>query len=161
MNWYEKITDREIENLKENSIRLDMLDAESSGTGRNMRRIPHGLVEYWAVGGAGWEKSANNGESLFPVMTYRLLPDWERPEPEWYDGMSDCELETLQNNEVSLGDLVEVKTYIQNKGWEWLGLIGTVTSVGDEKRCYRVNYGDVYSFYDSDQIRKANSDISR
>ena len=65
------------------------------------------------------------------------------------------------NDLVSLGDLVEVKTYIQNKGWEWLGLIGTVTSVGDEKRCYRVNYGDVYSFYDSDQIRKANSDISR
>jgi hypothetical protein len=85
----------------------------------------------------------------------------QRPEPQhWYDGMFDCELETLQNNEVSLGDLVEVKTYIQNKGWEWLGLVGTVTIVGDEKRCYRVDYGDTYSFYDSDQIRKANSDIT-
>ena len=102
MNWYEKITDREIENLKGNRTRLDMLDAESSGTGQNMRRIPHGLVEYWAVGGAGWEKSPNNGESLSHVMTYRLKPDWERPELEhWYKDITYIEIEAMKSNLIS------------------------------------------------------------
>jgi len=38
-------------------------------------------------------------------MTYRLRPDWERPEPQWYDDMSIYELLTLQLNEIGLSFL--------------------------------------------------------
>ena len=102
MKWYEKITDAEIENLKENKIRLDLLDAESPEIARNMRKIPEGLVEWWSIV-VGWEKSFSNGSFLLRNMTYRLNHDWERPEPEWYDGMATYELMALQRNEISLG----------------------------------------------------------
>ena len=86
LSWNEKITDAEIENLKENKIRLDLLDAESPEIARNMRKIPEGLVEWWSIV-VGWEKSFSNGSFLLRNITYRLNHDWERPEPEWYDGM--------------------------------------------------------------------------
>ena len=107
MKWYDDITDAEIENLKENYIRLDLLDVINPITGQNMRKIPCGLVKHW-ISGDGWQKSFAAGLSLLQNMTYRLRTDWERPEPQWYDDMSIYELLTLQNNEISLG-LLDVK----------------------------------------------------
>ena len=103
MSWYDDITDAEIENLKENRISLGLLDVDSPDIARNMRKIPYGLVEYWSVGEGDWQKSGEDRSELFGSSTYRLRPDWERPEPEWYDGMYDYELLTLQKNEISLG----------------------------------------------------------
>jgi len=62
--------------------------------------------------------------------------------------------EVKSSNLVGCGDLVETKTYIQNKGWEWLGRVGTVKCVGG---CVEVEFknGDV-SFFDFDQIRAHN-----
>jgi hypothetical protein len=57
MSWYDDITDAEIENLKENRISLGLLDVDSPDIARNMRKIPYGLVLYWASGGMGWQKS--------------------------------------------------------------------------------------------------------
>jgi len=107
MSWYDDITDAEIENLKENYIRLDLLDVINPITGQNMRKIPCGLVKHW-ISGDGWQKSFAAGLSLLQNMTYRLRTDWKRPEPQWYDDMSIYELLTLQNNEISLG-LLDVK----------------------------------------------------
>ena len=76
MSWYDDITDAEIENLKENKIRLDLLDAESPEIARNMRKIPEGLVEWWYIGGGSWETAFSDGASLCNVITYRLNPDW-------------------------------------------------------------------------------------
>ena len=102
MKWYDDITDAEIENLKENYIRLDLLDVINPITGQNMRKIPCGLVKHW-ISGDGWQKSFAAGLSLLQNMTYRLRTDWKRPEPEWYDGMATYELMALQRNEISLG----------------------------------------------------------
>jgi hypothetical protein len=80
MKWYDDITDAEIENLKENYIRLDLLDVINPITGQNMRKIPYGLIQYWDSAGWSWEKSSSNGSALLPDITYRLNPDWRTRE---------------------------------------------------------------------------------
>ena len=103
MSWYDDITDAEIETLKGNKISLSLLDVDSPDIAWNMRKIPNRLVEYWFCKKLSWKKSAHNGSALIQPMTYRLRPDWERPEPQWYDGMATYELMALQRNEISLG----------------------------------------------------------
>ena len=78
--WYDGMSDYELMALQHNVIGLSFLETHSPRIARNMRKIPNGLVEYWAIGGIGWQKSADNGETLCTVMTYRLNPDWRTRE---------------------------------------------------------------------------------
>jgi hypothetical protein len=130
MSWYDDITDAEIENLKENYIRLDLLDVINPITGQNMRKIPCGLVKHW-ISGDGWQKSFAAGLSLLQNMTYRLRTDWKRPEPQWYDDMSIYELLTLQKNEISLG-LLDAKYSVTGQNMRKIpyGLIQYWNSAG-------------------------------
>ena len=105
--WYQQnVTNEEISQMKTNWLGQDFLKLDYPRLASLLEKIPDKdrLYYRWY-----WDPVLKWHMDLPPTIAtpspsniLRLRPDWERPEPKWYDGMSTYALNNLQENEKTL-----------------------------------------------------------
>ena len=75
-NWYDNITDDQIQEMKDNLVSMEMLSRYDPALASRFIAVDTGDLQ--GFNSVEWENipSALSSDS---IMTYRLRPDWERP----------------------------------------------------------------------------------
>jgi len=77
MNWYDDLTDEQIEWLKSNRVPCNLLTTDEY---LMLKRVPPADREYFDNKGCAWCGSAMDQITSYWHRVHRLCPDWQRPE---------------------------------------------------------------------------------
>jgi len=102
--WYKDVSDALIEKLKSNDVQQCLLEKQDRELAELLGNIPHKELQYFCPIADKWVRSDSFSHAR-PVLTHRLRPDWKRPEPEWWEGMSCCREHELINNRIGFAYL--------------------------------------------------------
>jgi hypothetical protein len=128
MAWYDGLSDEQIRSLQLNNKPMGLCWVWQSDC---LREMPDSDREWFSA--TGWVKDRCwlSEVSIPPHynQTYRLRLDWQRPEKEeggemnWYDGLTDEQIEELKNNRIGGGLepewMPEVFRRVTDRSLEW------------------------------------------